>query len=85
MIDGSVSENTKRKIINNMFIDENIFSKVRDYLKSIGFREKYPIYATGGYVSYILKNKEGFSVTLQRYINQNDLDKEWSRAIKKNI
>lgn len=67
MIAGSVSENTKRKRINNMFIGEDIFSKVRDILKSIGFREKYPIYATGGYVSYILKNKDFFCYITKIY------------------
>ena len=68
---------------NNLCINENIFSMVREYLKINGYREKYPIYATGGYVSYILTNKEGFSVTLQSYINQQELDREWIKSIKR--
>lgn len=73
-----------KKVDNDNFcIDASIFPKVREYLKANGFREKYPIYATGGYVSYILKNKDGFSVSLQNYINQADLDKEWPKSIKR--
>ena len=68
---------------NNLCINQNIFSMVREYLKINGYREKYPIYATGGYVSYILTNKEGFSVTLQSYINQQELDREWIKSIKR--
>ena len=54
-----------------------------EYLKINGYKEKYPIYATGGYVSYMFKNKEGFSVTLQSYINKDELNKEWVKAVKR--
>lgn len=68
---------------NDLCIDRDILPRVREYLKINGYREKYPIYATGGYVSYILTNKDGFSVALQIYINQDELDREWPKSIKR--
>lgn len=67
---------------NNLCIDKDILPNVRNYLKSIGYKEKYPIYATGGYVSYVLK-KDGFSISLQNYISQNELDENWIKSIKR--
>lgn len=68
---------------NHLCINKEVLPKVREYLKMNGYREKYPIYATGGYVSYVLKGKDGFSVTIQSYINKNELDQQWPKAIKR--
>lgn len=68
---------------NNICIDENIFPKVREYLIANGYRQKYPIYATGGYVSYIFTDKDDFSIALQKYITKDELDKEWPKAMKR--
>ena len=68
---------------NDLCIDENLFFKVREYLKINGFKEKYPIYATGGYVSYILRNKEGFQVAIQKYITKEELEEKWISSIKR--
>lgn len=69
-------------IDNHLTIDSNILPKVRQHLKDNGYKEKYPIYATGGYVSYILE-KNDFSISLQSYINQNELDENWIKSIKR--
>ena len=69
-------------IDNDLCIDKDILPKVRNYLKSIGYKEKYPIYATGGYVSYVLE-KDDFSISLQNYISQNELDINWVKSIKR--
>jgi len=68
---------------NDLYIDENIFYEVRKYLKDIGYIEKYPAYSTGGYVAYILKDKENFSIAIQKYIDKKELDKEWPKSIKR--
>ncbi len=69
-------------INNDICIDAVILPRVREYLKSIGYKEKYPIYATGGYVSYVLE-KDGFSISLQKYITQSELDENWVKSIKR--
>ena len=68
---------------NDICIDQNIFPKVREYLIANGYRQKYPIYATGGYVSYIFTDKDDFSIALQKYITKEELDKEWPKAMKR--
>lgn len=68
---------------NNIYIDEDIFPRVVEFLKSSGYRQKYPIYATGGYVSYIFTDKDDFSIALQKYITKEELDKEWPKAMKR--
>lgn len=68
---------------NNLCIDSDILPKVKEYLKINGYKEKYPVYATGGYVSYILKNKDGFQVTIQIYITKKELDMNWPKSIKR--
>lgn len=64
-------------------IDPKVFKDVINYLKDQGFIEKYPIYATGGYVSYIFKDKDDFSVTVQSYISKKELDETFESAIKR--
>lgn len=64
-------------------INPNIFNEVINYLKEKGFKDKYPIYATGGYVSYVFKDQDDFSVTIQSYITKKELDDHWIEAIKR--
>ncbi len=64
-------------------IDPKVFDDLINYLKENGFRNKFPIYATGGYVSYVFKDKDGFSVAVQNYITKKELDNEWPYAIKR--
>lgn len=67
----------------NLNIDPKVFDDLINYLKENGFRNKFPIYATGGYVSYVFKDKDGFSVAVQNYITKKELDNEWPYAIKR--
>jgi len=68
---------------NDLCIDSDIFFNVINYLRDNGFRGKEPIYATGGYVSYVFTDRDKFSVSIQKYISQNELDEKWPTAIKK--
>lgn len=67
----------------NLNIDPKVFDDLINYLKENGFRNKFPIYATGGYVSYVFKDKDGFSVAVQNYITKKELDDAWPYAIKR--
>lgn len=67
----------------NLHINPQVFDDLINYLNEKEFRSKYPIYATGGYVSYIFKDKDDFSVTVQSYITKNELDTAWPSAIKR--
>lgn len=64
-------------------IDDSVFEEVINYLKENDFISKYPIYATGGYVSYIFKDKDDFSVTVQSYLTKDKLDNAWVSAVKR--
>lgn len=64
-------------------IDDSVFKEVINYLKENDFISKYPIYATGGYVSYIFKDKDDFSVTVQSYLTKDELDNAWVSAVKR--
>lgn len=68
---------------NTLCIKEDIFPKVISYLKDIGFEEKYPIYATGGYVAYVLKDKNDFTISIQKYITKEQLEQNWFKAVKR--
>lgn len=69
---------------NSLYIDPMIFTQVMEYLRSLNFRQKkYPIYATGGYVSYIFKDKDKFTISIQHYISKKELQENWPKAIKR--
>lgn len=78
----SISLGNNDIINNDLCIDDNIFSKVIEFLLANGFKAKYPIYATGGYVSHIL-TKDGFSISVQKYINEEELEQNWIKAVKR--
>lgn len=68
---------------NDLCINPDVFEELIEKLKC-DYKTKYPIYATGGYVSQIFKNKE-FSISIQKYINPFELDKKWISAIKRSF
>lgn len=63
-------------------IDDSLFDNVIDYLKRQNFKMEIPIVSTGGYILYILK-REGFTVTLKKYLKQEEFIKLWPKAIKR--
>jgi len=68
---------------NNLCIDSSIYDKLILELKSKGYKESFPIYATGGYITYRFTDKEKFNIAVQKYISEEQLKNEWSTAIKK--
>lgn len=64
----------------NMCIDSSVFEQLLEYLNSY-YKSKYPIYATGGYISYLFKDKDQFSVAIQKYISPEELKKGWLSAV----
>ncbi len=77
------SMGSKNIYSSNLNIDPKVFDDLINYLKENDFRNKFPIYATGGYVSYVFKDKDGFSVAVQNYITKKELDDAWPYAIKR--
>lgn len=74
----------KDKNYNNLTINPKEFKKVMEYLLVAGFKQKrYPIIASGGYITEIFKDKEGFSVSIQKYITKQELLNSWPKAIKR--
>ena len=65
----------------NLCIDPLIFEQLIEYLSS-QYKTKYPIYATGGYVTNIFYTKD-FSISIQRYITVEQLSENWKKAIKR--
>lgn len=66
-------------------IESNVFDDVINYLKEKGLKSKYSIYATGGYVSYVFKDKDDFSITVQKYLTKEELDDYWVSAVKRSF
>lgn len=66
-------------------IDDQALAEVILFLQSENFkRKKYPIYASGGYVTYIFKDKkDDFSISIQKYLTKEDLATNWPKAIKR--
>ena len=69
----------------NLHIDDAVLSEVIQFLKGENFKQKrYPIYASGGYVTYIFKDTESdFSISIQKYITKDDLSQNWPKAVKR--
>lgn len=71
----------------HLHIDNNALNEVIDFLKNECFalqQKKYPIYASGGYVSYIFKDPtDGFSISIQKYITKEELSQNWPKAVKR--
>ena len=68
---------------NDLHIDENVFEEVKEYLKEHNFKTRQPIYATGGYVTNVFRNKDHFSIAIQKYITEEQLALEWPKALKR--
>ena len=67
----------------DLTINPVVFDEIIQYLIIKGYKQKFPIYASGGYVTYVFKNKDDFTISLQKYITKEQLDIEWQKAIKR--
>ncbi len=69
----------------NLHIDDSVLSEVIKFLRTENFKQKkYPIYASGGYVSYLFKDPDDeFSISIQKYITKEDLSANWPKAVKR--
>jgi hypothetical protein len=66
----------------NLAINENIFEEVKENLRAQGFKEKLPIYSTGGYVADIMTNDD-LTIVFKTYITKKELENHWPRALKR--
>ena len=66
-------------------IDDQALAEVISFLQAENLkRKKYPIYASGGYVTYIFKDEQDdFSISIQKYLTKDDLNKNWPKAVKR--
>ncbi|MBQ4541299.1 MAG: hypothetical protein IJA23_00445, partial [Clostridia bacterium] len=66
-------------------IDDSALAEVIAFLQAENFKQKkYPIYASGGYVTYIFKDKQDdFTISIQKYLTKEDLSANWPKAIKR--
>ena len=66
-------------------IDDQALADVISFLQGENFRQKkYPIYASGGYVTYIFKDKDDdFSISIQKNLSKSDLSTNWPKAVKR--
>ncbi len=66
-------------------IDDSALAEVIAFLQAEKFKQKkYPIYASGGYVTYVFKDRESdFSISIQKYITKEDLSQNWPIAVKR--
>lgn len=69
--------------IQKIQLDEKVFDGLINYLNESNYKAKYPIYGTGGYVSYVYRDKDGFSITIQKYISRKTLQDNWGCAVKR--
>ena len=69
----------------SLHIDDAILTEVIKFLRAESFKQKrYPIYASGGYVTYIFKDpQDDFTISIQKYITKDDLSKNWPKAVKR--
>ena len=78
--DSSLGTNYKA---NNISISKDLFPNAMSYFVCEGYKRSIPIYATGGYISTVLKHSDGTSIAFKQYISIKELESQWPTAIKR--